>query len=422
MRRELDVYLHDRCVGQYIQNESGLSEFTYDGAYLSEPGAVPLSQSLPLRPSSFVNAECRGFFAGILPEGEKREIIAKNLGISAHNDFSMLYRIGGECAGAITFITPGVQPSGVEHAYLDVSGSKLEAILNELPARPLLAGKAGIRLSLAGAQDKLAVYITGGQISLPLGNTPSTHILKPMNSRYEAMVENEAFCMTLAKQLGMYVADVQIRTEGDKKFLLVKRYDRTESDNPDSRPQRLHQEDFCQAFGIVPEKKYQEEGGVSLKQCFDLLREVSAVPLVDLQRMLDAVIFNFLIGNHDAHGKNFSLLYTASDVGQMTRLAPLYDLICTTAYPDLSRNMAMSIGGKYKSASIKIEHFESMAEETGLAKPLVLQRIKAMAAAVLDQLDKTDYLPSPAQRFIDIIRSNAVASRAQYDKLNTTKK
>ena len=146
---------------------------------------------------------------------------------------------------------------------------------------------------------------------------------------------------------------------------------------------------------------------MSLKQCFNLLRAVSEVPLVDLQRMLDAVIFNFLISNHDAHGKNFSLLYATSDVGQTAKFAPLYDLICTAAYPDLSKNMAMSIGGKYKSESIKSEHFERMAEETGLARPIVLQRIRAMATAVLDQLNKTDLLPVPAPQVIDVIRSNA---------------
>src|SRR5258708_22908735 len=147
--------------------------FEYVESWLNRPGATPLSQSLRLRKERFKRKECRGYFAGILPEESKREIIAHNLGISARNDYAMLERIGGECAGAVTFIAQGQALPERDYSYRKLSEQELAAILKELPKRPLLAGEEGIRLSLAGAQDKVAVRIEGGEVCLPLGGAPS---------------------------------------------------------------------------------------------------------------------------------------------------------------------------------------------------------------------------------------------------------
>lgn len=411
MIRTLHVYLHDRYVGRLSQREDGLQEFTYAPAYLSSPDAVVLSQSLPLREETFRNTECKGFFAGILPEGQVRIQVAGNLGVSPGNDFSLLDRIGGECAGAVTFLPPGQELQEESHRYRLLSAQDMETVLQELSHHPLLAGSDGIRLSLAGAQNKLALHISGDQLSLPLDNAPSTHILKPGAAGFEGIVENEAFCMTLARRLGLEVADVQIRSVGQKKFLLVERYDRIFSGIPERPLLRLHQEDFCQALGVIPEKKYEEEGGVSVRQCFDLIRTVCSVPLVDIRKMLDAVIYNFVIGNCDAHGKNFSLLYDRGTV----RLAPLYDLVCTGVYPQLSGNMAMKIGGKYKSASIEPAHFEHMAKETGLSWPLVRRRVGEIARAVSGLLEEgTDPFTEAASGVVAWIRRHADRIAEQY--------
>ena len=153
--------------------------------------------------------------------------------------------------------------------------------------------------------------------------------------------------MKLAAAVGLPAAKVETRSVEGIEYLLVERYDRTHRQNPGGTPslERLHQEDFCQAQGIVPETKYQKEGGPSLRQCFALLREVSTAPVIDLSRLLDAVIYNFLVGNNDAHGKNFSLLYHGvGTANQQIRLAPLYDVVSTTYYPELSKDMAMKIG------------------------------------------------------------------------------
>src|SRR5580704_2826970 len=314
MARTLDVYLQNDLVGHLVQDDGGDMSFQYVETWLDRSGATPLSQSLPLRKERFRRKQCRGFFAGILPEEIKREIVARNLGISARNDYAMLERIGGECAGAVTFVAHGQGLPERNYGYRQLSEKELTAILKELPRRPLLAGDDGIRLSLAGAQDKVAVRIEDGKVSLPLGGAPSTHILKPAVERFDGVVFNEALCMKLAAATGLSAAAVETRNFEGIDYLVVDRYDRIHRTAASGEPQleRLHQEDFCQALGIVSEQKYQKEGGPSLKQCFALLREISSAPVIDLARLLDAVIYNHLVGNNDAHGKNFALLYRVS--------------------------------------------------------------------------------------------------------------
>jgi serine/threonine-protein kinase HipA len=280
MARALDVYRQNDLAGHLMQDDGGDMTFQDAGSWLETPGAIPLSQSLPLRRERFRRKECRGFFGGILPEQSKRETIARNLGISARNDYAMLERIGGECAGAVTFLPEGDTMPERHYGYRELLNGELAATLKELPRRPLLAGEKGIRLSLAGAQDKLAVRIEGGAICLPLGGAPSTHILKPNVDRFEGVVFNEAFCMQLAAAAGLPAAAIETRRVDDLDFLLVERYDRRHRTAADGSVgvERLHQEDFCQALGIVSEQKYQREGGPSLTQCFALLRNVSSAP------------------------------------------------------------------------------------------------------------------------------------------------
>lgn len=410
MARTLDVYLFSDLVGRLVQDDGGQMVFDYSDDWLNRPDAIPLSHSLPLRPKRFRSKECRGFFAGILPEATKREMIARNLGISARNDYAMLEQIGGECAGAVTFMAAGQSLPGRYDGYRTLSPKELAAIIRELPTRPLLAGENGVRLSLAGAQDKVAVRIEGSDICLPLGNAPSTHILKPSVGRFEGVIFNEALCMKLAAAAGLPAAPVEIRNVDGMDYLLIERYDRYHRNGPDGKPvlERLHQEDFCQAQGIVPERKYQKEGGPSLKQCFALLRDVSSAPVVDLVRLLDAVIYNYLVGNNDAHGKNFSLLCTGVGTGQVEiRLSPLYDIVCTVYYPELSPEMAMKIGGEYSYEKVTLEDFGKLAEEAGLGKPLVKRRVPELAEILLEVLPTVDTANPVAEKVAALIRQRA---------------
>ncbi len=417
MARTLDVYLHTDIVGHLTQDDDGDMSFQYAESWLQRPGAFPMSHSLPLRKERFPRKECRGFFAGVLPEESKREMIARNLGISARNDYAMLERIGGECAGAVTFLPHGEPMPDRHYGYRKLSDEELAAILKELPRRPLLAGEEGIRLSLAGAQDKLDVRLEGGAICLPLGGAPSTHILKPNVERFAGVVFNEAFCMQLAAAVGLLVAAVETSDVAGISYLLVERYDRHHRPVPDGAPvvERLHQEDFCQALGIVSEQKYQKEGGPSLKQCFALLREVSSAPVIDLARLLDDVVFNYIVGNNDAHGKNFSLLYRSAGTGELEiRLAPLYDVLSTVCYPELSRDMAMRIGEQYSSENVSLRDFERLADDAKLGKPLVRDRLTEMAERVRDALSKVPVTNPVAEKVADLIRRRSEMALGEF--------
>ena len=375
MNRILEVWLLGQSVGQLIQADGRLS-FSYSPRWLQSPSAQPLSRSLPLRPEPFDDKATRPFFAGLLPEGDKRKLVAMALQVSSQNDYALLNGIGGECAGAVTLLEPGQQPTGLpsEQYVRWLDDGELIAILDELPRRPMLAGKDGLRLSLAGAQDKLPVVFVNGHIGLPKQNTPSSHILKPAISAVEGSVYNEGFCMALAMRLKLSVASTSIRRVADRVYLLVERYDRLRQ--PDGSLQRLHQEDFCQALGVAPEYKYQNEGGPDLTQCFDLIRKATRPSAPQVLRLLDYVIFNALIGNHDAHAKNFSLIYTRRG----TVLAPLYDTLSTAVYANLTDKMAMKIGSKYKFTEVQKQHWEQFAQAAGLSPVQVKKRILTLAS------------------------------------------
>ncbi len=371
MKTRLGVYLLDEPIGTLSLGSNGMMAFKYASEWISREASMAISHSLPVREQSYRYSECRGYFAGLLPEGGQRAAIAANLGFSKQNDFALLEAIGGECAGAVTIIPEGASLPEAQNRYKEIDTSELLSIIDNLPARPLLAGDEGVRLSLAGAQVKIAVHKLGGKVSIPLYSSPSTHIIKPENDRLSGLVENEVFCMQLARKLGLKVAGAEIFSVGSTKVALIERYDRVVSN---SQIKRLHQEDFCQALGIVSENKYQSEGGVSLKAAFELVRRISSVPVLDIQSLLDITIFNFLIGNNDAHGKNFSFLY--KDKGKV-ELAPFYDLVSTRAYSELSKNMAMKIGKESNSEKISKHHFLKMAEELALSKPIVEERVEA---------------------------------------------
>lgn len=377
MAYELEVWLFADRVGTLALVDGRLS-FCYASDWLTQSGAIALSASLPLQAQPFDDRKARPYFAGLLPEGQMRRLIAQQFQVSGQNDFALLDHIGGECAGAVTFLEPG-QALPVPTHNDDVqwlSDNEVVAILDELPRRPMLAGKNGLRLSLAGAQDKLPVVFDGARIGLPLNGTPSSHILKPAIQAVEDSVINEGFCMALAQAMQLEPAKSKVHRVLDRSFLLVERYDRLI--DAQGHRHRLHQEDFCQALGVVPESKYQNEGGPDLAQCFDLVRSVTRPSAPQVLRLLDYVIFNALIGNHDAHAKNFSLLYS----GKATVVAPLYDVLSTAVYPTLTPKMAMKIGSKYKFSEIQAQHWDQFSESVGLSKAQAKRRILELARSL----------------------------------------
>ena len=379
MMRTLDIWWEGRIVGQLTQNQHGELGFAYAPEWLDDAKAQPLSASLPKRPEPFTRRECRPFFGGLLPEEGQRNAAAQALGVSRGNDFALLDRLGSDVAGALQLLPPGEAPTtpALDQRPTPLDDAGLIRVLDALPARPLLAGEEGLRLSLAGAQSKVPVVQVDGAVALPAPGQPTTHILKPPIARFKATTENEAFVMRLAAAIGLDVAPVEPRVVRDRTFLLVQRYDRAIGD--DGHVRRIHQEDFCQALAVAPETKYASEGGPTFKDCFALLRRVAARPAVDVLKLLDAVIFNVIAGNADAHGKNFSILY--GDEGP--RLAPLYDLLATVAYPELSPKFAMKIGKRATLAELDAKGWTAFAADAGLGLPLIRRRVAEISEAAI---------------------------------------
>jgi serine/threonine-protein kinase HipA len=370
--RALEVWCFDEHAGELTDEATGL-RFTYAESWhaASRP---PLSQTLPLN-GSYTSEVVRAFFGGLLPEGRPREVLARNLGVSAGNDFALLAALGGDTAGAISLLGRGERPgpAGTDVEWLD--DEELASVIDELPRRPMHADEDGeYRLSLAGVQDKLPVVVGEDQrIGLTKGRTPSTHILKTPIPSYEGTIANEALCCTFGRLLGVDTVTGSPKLIAGREILLVERYDRARGNGV----RRLHQEDFCQALGVPSQRKYQSEGGPGLADCFALIRRAAAVPAREALRLLDAVMLNFLVGNNDAHGKNYSLLYIPDSPS--ATLSPAYDVICTVAYRGLSRKMAMSIGGEYRPDYVQPRHLAGFFEQAGLGAAAARRRIRALA-------------------------------------------
>jgi serine/threonine-protein kinase HipA len=380
MSRALNVFLHNRLTGYLKQNDRGGLSFQYDEVYLTDK-PQQISISLPLRTEIFEGDIVRAFFSGLLPDDIVKHRLARFIGVSEKNPFALLEAIGGECAGAISLQIPEEPRDLSEDGDIEVLDSqKLKEILDQLKRRPLLAGEDGLRLSLAGAQAKLAVGLVSGKIALVRGNRPTTHILKPLIEGITDSVHNELFCMRLARLIGIDVPYAQIIYVEDKSCYLVDRYDRVEQDG---KTVRLHQEDFCQALGILPDVKYEREGGPSLAQCVDILKRYSATPAADILKLQDRVIFNFLIGNSDAHGKNFSLLYR----GSKPQLAPAYDMLSTAIYPDFAVKMAMKIGDQYEPEGVLLRHWQNLVADTTTAKRGFKKKLLSLSDKTLENAE-----------------------------------
>lgn len=383
MSNFLNVFLSDKHIGILEKDGYGGVNFQY-----SDNADRILSLSLPIQKEPFENKQCKGFFNGLLPESEHIRIaIGKKYGINPKNDFSILQAIGYDCAGAVSFFDGDDEQTPLKHLqefyeieYSLFSEDELEKFINELPQKPLATGIEDMRLSLAGAQDKTSVIVVGGQIGYPKNNVPTSHIIKPEINGYDETIENEFICIKSAEKLGIKVPDVKICYANKTKYLLIQRYDRELIDN---KIKRIHQEDFCQASNIPSVYKYQSEGGVDFKRCFEILR-VTSQPAVAINQFIQLMIFNYLIGNNDAHGKNFSILHY--DNGEI-KFAPAYDILCSQVYPELSNKMAMKIGGHYNHDEILLRHFEKFANENNISFTQLKKVIKNQCEILPDIVD-----------------------------------
>ena len=403
----LVVYLNANRVGILEHYKGTQLKFRYDDDWIHNANAIPLSRSLPLQTGFFTVKKSRAFFSGILPEGIQREKIENILKISNNNDYQLLKKIGGECAGAVSIYPTNVTLTDSSQGMPNpLTKKELIKVINELPTRPLLVGKKGLRLSLAGAQTKIPVILQNNKICLPFNDLPSTHILKPEPSHFKGLAINEVFCMKLAKISGLNVPDVVYRVIGDKPTILIQRYDRIKKTD---RITRIHQEDFCQALGIPPARKYQTDGGPTIEHCVTLLRDWSSVPALDIINFMNAVIFNVIIGNTDAHGKNFSFLYS----GKNRSLAPNYDLVSTLAWPELTTEPAMTIGSSKSINVFGIGEWKKMALRNNLGWPMVRKRIETLSLTVIKESETVQINSNGDNDEITELLKDVIKSRAK---------
>lgn len=419
MSTELDVYCYGEPAGRLSAPRSGELSFVYASSWI-EAGRPPISHSLPTGRSP-EPASVHAYFDGLLPEGSIREMVARTVHVSPANTAGLLAELGWDCAGALSVYPVGDIPvsdgDGSDVDWLD--DEHLASLIDELPRRPLRADETGdLRISLAGVQDKLPVVVNdAGQIGLAHGDrkrnrrTPSTHILKTRIERLPDSVANEAFCLRLASELGLRAASAEPRRVAGREFLLVRRYDRRREN--DGRVIRMHQEDFCQALGSPSDRKYEAEGGPGLPELFSTLRESSAVPAVDLPRLLDAVTFNLLIGNHDAHAKNYSIIY---DEAGAASLAPLYDLVSTFAYRavdrQLSAKLAMKIGGEYRADRVMARHLNRFFDQCQLNPVAARRRMTEIigrsigeAEKLVGEFDAAGWGVETIDRIVELVRA-----------------
>jgi len=366
----LHVYREGRLVGRLWKEGPFNLLFQYDKAWLDDASAPALSLALPKDRESPKPRPATAFFSNLCYEGQSRRELARSNNLPAsHLPFALLAKFGQDTAGALVIQPGNAPPPSMKQHYAEVTG-ELMAILAQGTKRrhslPLALESSGHKLnfSIAGAQDKIAVHRQGSRFFIPAANTyaPTTWVLKPDHKDFPCIPENELFCLELARAAGFPVPAVEILKAENEPFFLIQRYDR--HIGPDGRIRRLHQEDFCQALHLPPERKYQTNNGPGFVEAGRLLSR-----LAEAEKSLDdfvrLALFNFLIGNADAHGKNFSLLYAQdSEAG----LSPAYDLLSTQIYDEISPHFAMSYGQETKPSAIGLEVWKNFARHLKLAE------------------------------------------------------
>lgn len=395
--RRLAVFIEingqNEYVGEIVGSDSSDARFTYAERYLENPEHRAISIGLPMKEKIFDSMRTRIFFEGLLPEGFTRRCVAEWMHIDEDDYLSILAGLGRECLGAIKIVDETEDTISPE--YRELSAEEVYALASEGATESAeLITKS--HLSLTGASGKVGLYYDAKQEKwyLPIGEAPSTHIVKQSHVRLKKIVANEQLCLLTAKNLGIDIPESFIVTTDDNEenvLFATKRYDRKfVSDNSTLSgmpvPRRLHQEDFSQALGIAASSKYEKNNEGYMKMLFDVIRSYSTDPMTDALRLWDICVFNYLIGNTDNHIKNLSLLY--SEDLKSIRFAPAYDIVSTMIYESSTENMALSIGGIYNINEITREAFEKTTEQVGIGTKMAMKRFDSMVSGFSDAMNQ----------------------------------
>ncbi|MEQ1879499.1 MAG: type II toxin-antitoxin system HipA family toxin [Burkholderiales bacterium] len=382
---ELNVWMNGELVGVWSRTRTSGHRVTYEESWLNSPRRRSLSLSLPIGPSrEITGAPVSNYFENLLPDNDNiRRRLSARFRTRGTEAFELLTAIGRDCVGAVQLLPSGMTPEGFDridgHA---VNDAEVERLLRGVTADPLLGTNEdsdAFRISIAGAQEKTALLRQRGKWFRPRGATPTTHILKlplgvvggGLRLDMSESVENEWLCAQILRELGFSVAITEIAIFGDQKVLVVERFDRQWMD--ERWIARLPQEDFCQALGVPPDRKYESDGGPGIADALKLLSG-SASPNADREQFLLVQLAFWLLAATDGHAKNFSVFLNAGD---SYRLTPLYDVLSawpvighgTNSLSPQKARLAMGIRAKnmhYRLREIRARHYREMAEKSGV--------------------------------------------------------
>ncbi len=373
------VWHHDRLVGSLREDAHRVLRFTYADTWLDGDG-FPVSVHLPLSVGGR-EVDAHAFFAGLLPEGGARQRICRQRGVAFEDDAGLLFAVGEDCAGALSVLPAGVEPDVQPARPEPLTHAQLDRLVRSRGGQAAAVLGARQRFSLAGTQEKQPVIFDGESYALPDRANPSSHLLKFETVRWVCVAE----CLTndIARRVGLPVVDTEFLRAGADDgvpFLRIERYDRVR--DAGGRLRRLHQEDLLQALGLSAAIKYQRDGGPSIGNVAELLREHAARPVEALARLRDWQIFNCLVGNWDGHAKNLALLYAPGQA--VAGLAPFYDLISIECLNLLrpgtwSRDMAFFIGERDVPEQVRGSDWLAFARELGMPPRRLLARVEDMA-------------------------------------------
>lgn len=385
MNEKLNVFYEDIKVGELARSEELTLSFQYSSEWLSFQNRFQLSLAMPFQEEPFRNRITLSFFENLLPEGEARKAIGNSHKIESPYEF--LKEFGRDCAGAILLTEKDVSPN------LNATGAEvelqLEKIYKAIEEKQSVAEVISIEnpgyLSIAGAQDKFPANFKNGKFYIPKNGSPTTHIVKVpiFRSGVKESVFNELYCMKLARLVGLEIPEVTILDDGKHPLFIIERYDRIKNENGTFN--RLHQQDFCQAQGVVSEMKYEMKGGPTIKDNYNIVIKNVGIKTRKSAAFsfLDWLCFNLLIGNNDSHSKNISMLLSNGKID----LAPYYDLLCTEIYPKLTKQFSFQIGGRNDSSRIGKNQLNKLEEELGLKSGTVIERMILVRDKLLENKD-----------------------------------
>jgi serine/threonine-protein kinase HipA len=393
MSKGLNVLMGGIPVGRLEQMDAGVLAFEYDDRWLAADRIqIPLSMSLPLAAKRHAGPLVANYLWNLLPDNDRTlQTWGQIYGVSPNSPFALLSKVGEDCAGAVQVVTDewiaaNANPAG-DVQWIDEAevGRRLKRLREERTWTGRRAGDRG-HFSLAGAQPKMALLFDGQRWGVPSGRRATTHIMKPPMPGLNGSTENEYACLRLARRVGIVAAEAKVGHFEDETAIVVTRYDREQG--ADGAVRRFHQEDMCQALGVHPAKKYQNEGGPSIEQIANEVLRYATDPEGDKARFAEMIAFNFLVLGTDAHAKNFSVIHLPL---RRMYLAPMYDVLSYVPYDDdeyerRRLRMAMKIGGYYKFDQIQPRHWERQATMMGMDPEAMVARVFDLAEKIPDAL------------------------------------